>query len=264
MSSTVTPTYSARSSNSTCTRVCCAARRRCGELLDETVEHRRTRPGRVRQPAVERDRLARRQATAVMVRPASSLCAAPGPTAPAPRAHPTASAAKTASCSSWFPAWAAIICGRSAACRRLDRDNATGGGKVAMNCATRENAVDPQPRLQRRTLQSPPGRGASPCPMTPWCWKTKTRAASSPLTLNRPAAFNALSEAMLAALQAAARPRGRRPGRACRRARRRGQGLLRRARSEGDARRAVAGLLRAPVRAVRAHDADASSACPYR
>ncbi len=62
-------------------------------------------------------------------------------------------------------------------------------------------------------------------------------------------------EAMLDALQARARRARRRRDGARRRDRRRGQGVLRRPRPEGDARRAVARLLRAPVRAVRAHDA---------
>ena len=76
------------------------------------------------------------------------------------------------------------------------------------------------------------------------------------LTLNRPQSFNALSEGMLAALQAELDAVAADETRARRRHRRDRQGLLRRPRPEGDARRAVAGVLRAPVRAVRAHDAD--------
>ena len=75
------------------------------------------------------------------------------------------------------------------------------------------------------------------------------------LTLNRAAVFNALCEGMLAALQARARrARGRRE-RARGRHRRGRQGVLRRPRPEGDARRAVAGVLRGAVRAVHARDA---------
>jgi enoyl-CoA hydratase/carnithine racemase len=89
----------------------------------------------------------------------------------------------------------------------------------------------------------------------PWSCTADDERGVVTLTLNRPQAFNSLSEAMLAALQSAldrvgedrSRPRGGdRRGR---------QGLLRRPRPEGDARRAFAGLLRAPVRAVRPHDA---------
>ena len=60
---------------------------------------------------------------------------------------------------------------------------------------------------------------------------------------------------MLDALQAELDARGRATTTVARRGhRRRRQGLLRRPRPEGDARRAVAGLLPAPVRAVRPHD----------
>ncbi|MDZ7922865.1 MAG: enoyl-CoA hydratase/isomerase family protein [Marinagarivorans sp.] len=85
------------------------------------------------------------------------------------------------------------------------------------------------------------------------------------LTLNRPQAFNALSEAMLEALQAALDARGRRRRRrawwciaAAGKAFCAGHDL-KEMRAEPSP-----GLLRAPVRAVRPHDDDASSACRCR
>ena len=71
----------------------------------------------------------------------------------------------------------------------------------------------------------------------PWCCERDARGVVT-LTLNRPQPFNALSEAMLTALQAELDAVAHDEQRARCRDRRRGQGVLRGPRPEGDARRA--------------------------
>jgi enoyl-CoA hydratase/carnithine racemase len=76
------------------------------------------------------------------------------------------------------------------------------------------------------------------------------------LTLNRPAQFNSLSEEMLTELQAALDAIAADAVGACRGARRRRQGLLRRPRPQADARQPQQGLHAEAVQAVRQGDDD--------
>ena len=62
-------------------------------------------------------------------------------------------------------------------------------------------------QLRERAKSAPRDRvtddAACPDPTSPWCCATRDARGVVTLTLNRPQAFNALSEAMLEALQAA-------------------------------------------------------------
>ena len=96
---------------------------------------------------------------------------------------------------------------------------------------------------RRRSNRSAMTRLTRARPPAACCARRDARGVVT-LTLNRPQAFNALSEACSTRCRPSSTRRRGRDG-ARRRDRRRGQGVLRRPRPEGDARRAVARLLQA-------------------